>query len=155
MTKKYELLPGLKFSISYDVNVSLQDESIININTYDIKRGVNVTHLASSIKMCYASLTKGTSALLLSLILLADKLEVLNYLSEELEYSQKDTFDKIINSFPSISNKSHRWIAEMEEIASTYVDKGLNPGVFDNASYMYRLLSENKKQFSKLINENF
>jgi hypothetical protein len=46
LTKKYELLPGLKFSISYDVNVSLQDESIININTYDIKRGVNVTHLA-------------------------------------------------------------------------------------------------------------
>jgi len=122
---------------------------------FDIINLGNVTQLASSIKMCYASLTKGTSALLLSLILLADKLEVLNYLSEELEYSQKDTFDKIINSFPSISNKSDRWIGEMEEIASTYVDKELNPGVFDNASYIYRLLSKDKKRFSKLIEENF
>jgi 3-hydroxyisobutyrate dehydrogenase-like beta-hydroxyacid dehydrogenase len=132
-----------------------EEVSYLNSLAFDIINLGNETQLASSIKMCYASLTKGTSALLLSLILLADKLEVSNYLFEELEYSQQETLDKIMNSFPSIANKSSRWIAEMEEIASTYVDNEQSPGVFDNASYIYRLLSKNKKQFSKLIAENF
>tara|TARA_B100001142_G_scaffold44400_1_gene40474 strand:+ start:4316 stop:5155 length:840 start_codon:yes stop_codon:yes gene_type:complete len=109
------------------------------------------TELSSSLKMCYASLTKGSSALLISLILLAEKLNVLDHLFDELKHSQNDTLNTIKKSFPVISSKSERWIAEMEEIGSTYYENELNPGVFDNASYIYKLISKNKTKLTKLL----
>ena len=53
--------------------------------------------------------------------------------------------------------KSGRWIAEMREIASTYVSQSLNSGSLDNSAYIYSLVSliENKeiKDLSNLMNE--
>ncbi len=112
---------------------------------------------ASSIKMCYASLTKGTSALWISLLLLSKKLNIFDELIEELDYSQKDTLIKMKNQLPKLPLKSGRWIAEMQEIASTYVSQSLNSGSFDNSAYIYSLVSliENKeiKDLSNLMNE--
>jgi len=112
---------------------------------------------ASSIKMCYASLTKGTSALWISLLLLSKKLNIFDELIEELDYSQKDTLIKMENQIPKLPLKSGRWIAEMQEIASTYVSQGLNSGSFDNSAYIYSLVAliENKeiKDLSNLMNE--
>jgi 3-hydroxyisobutyrate dehydrogenase-like beta-hydroxyacid dehydrogenase len=112
---------------------------------------------ASSIKMCYASLTKGTSALWISLLLLSKKLNIFEELIEELDYSQKDTLIKMKNQIPKLPLKSGRWIAEMREIASTYVSQSLNSGSLDNSAYIYSLVSliENKKikDLSNLMNE--
>ena len=112
---------------------------------------------ASSIKMCYASLTKGTSALWISLLLLSKKLNIFDELIEELDYSQKDTLIKMENQIPKLPLKSGRWIAEMREIASTYVSQSLNSGSLDNSAYIYSLVSliENKeiKDLSNLMDE--
>jgi len=112
---------------------------------------------ASSIKMCYASLTKGTNALWISLLLLSKKLNIFDELIAELDYSQKDTLIKMKNQIPKLPLKSGRWIAEMQEIASTYVSQGLNSGSFDNSAYIYSLVAliENKeiKDLSNLMNE--
>ena len=70
---------------------------------------------------------------------------------DELKYSQNDTINKIKKSFPVISSKSERWIGEMEEIGSTYYANELNAGVFDNASYIYKLISKNKTKLIKLL----
>ena len=110
---------------------------------------------ASSIKMCYASLTKGTNALWISLLLLSEKLNILNELIEEFDYSQKESLIKMKNQIPKLPSKSGRWIAEMREIASTYKSQSLHSGSFDNSSYIYNLLSmmENKniKDLSDII----
>ena len=107
--------------------------------------------------MCYASLTKGTNALWISLLLLSKKLNIFDELIEELDYSQKDTLIKMKNQIPKLPLKSGRWIAEMQEIASTYVSQSLNSGSFDNSAYIYNLVSliENKeiKDLSNLMNE--
>ena len=112
---------------------------------------------ASSIKMCYASLTKGTNALWVSLLLLSEKLNIFDELIEELNYSQKDSLIKMKNQIPKLPSKSGRWIAEMREIASTYKSQNLHPGSFDNSSYIYNLVSliENKniKDLSNIIAE--
>ena len=123
----------------------------LNSSAFEVIDLGKKTQLSSSLKMCYASLTKGSSALLISLILLADKLNVLDYLFDELKYSQNDTINKIKKSFPVISSKSERWIGEMEEIGSTYYANELNAGVFDNASYIYKLISKNKTKLIKLL----
>ena len=110
---------------------------------------------ASSIKMCYASLTKGTNALWISLLLLSEKLNIFNELIEEFDYSQKESLIKMKNQIPKLPSKSGRWIAEMREIASTYKSQSLHSGSFDNSSYIYNLLSmmENKniKDLSDII----
>ena len=112
---------------------------------------------ASSIKMCYASLTKGTNALWISLLLLSKKLNIFDELIAELDYSQKDTLIKMKNQIPKLPLKSGRWIAEMREIASTYISQSLNSGSLDNSAYIYSLVSliENKeiKDLSNLMNE--
>ena len=41
--------------------------------------------------MCYASLTKGTNALWISLLLLSEKLNIFNELIEEFDYSLKES----------------------------------------------------------------
>ena len=110
---------------------------------------------ASSIKMCYASLTKGTNALWVSLLLLSEKLSIFDELIAELNYSQKESLTKMKNQIPKLPAKSGRWIAEMREIASTYKSQSLHSGSFDNSSYIYNLLSmmENKniKDLSDII----
>ena len=105
-----------------------------------INLGVNL-EAASSIKMCYASLTKGTNALWVSLLLLSAKLNIFDELIEELNYSQKESLTKMENQISKLPSKSGRWIAEMREIASTYKSKNLHPGSFDNSSYIYNLVS--------------
>ena len=101
---------------------------------------------ASSIKMCYASLTKGTNALWISLLLLSEKLNIFNELIEEFDYSQKESLIKMKNQIPKLPSKSGRWIAEMREIASTYKSQSLHSGSFDNSSYIYNLLSMTMKK---------
>ena len=112
---------------------------------------------ASSIKMCYASLTKGTNALWISLLLLSEKLNIFDELIEELNYSQKDSLTKMKNQIPKLPTKSGRWIAEMREIASTYKSQNLHPGSFDNSSYIYNLVSlienNNIKDLADIVTE--
>ena len=144
--------PNLYISGKYAKEVEcLQSKAFTIINL-----GVNL-EAASSIKMCYASLTKGTNALWVSLLLLSEKLNIFNELIEELNYSQKDSLTKMKNQIPKLPTKSGRWVAEMREIASTYKSQNLHPGSFDNSSYIYNLVSliENKniKELSNIIAE--
>ncbi len=117
----------------------------------------NELEAASSIKMCYASLTKGTNALWVSLLLLSKKLNIYDELIEELNYSQKDSITKMKNQIPRLPSKSGRWIAEMREIACTYKSQNLHSGSFDNSAYIYNLLSlienNNIKDLSNIIAE--
>ena len=126
-------------------------------NAFQIINLGNELEAASSIKMCYASLTKGTNALWVSLLLLSKKLNIFDELIEELNYSQKDSITKMKNQIPRLPSKSGRWIDEMREIASTYKSQNLHSGSFDNSAYIYNLVSliENKniKDLSKIIAE--
>ena len=144
--------PNLYISGKYAKDVECLQSKAFKI----INLGVNL-EAASSIKMCYASLTKGTNALWVSLLLLSEKLNIFNELIEELNYSQKDSLTKMKNQIPKLPTKSGRWVAEMREIASTYKSQNLHPGSFDNSSYIYNLVSliENKniKELSNIIAE--
>ena len=143
---------------NYKPNLYLSGKNIKKIdkmksNAFNIINLGEETKLASSLKMCYASWTKGSSALIISMLLLAEKSNVLFQLLDELNYSQKELITKMIKTFPSISEKSYRWIAEMEEIASTYYENELNPGALDNASSIYKLISRNKNKLAKFLDQ--
>jgi len=94
---------------------------------------------ASAVKMCYAALTKGTTAIATELLVAARKLGVYDTLVAELGESQAGQAKRMADAVPAMPGKAHRWIAEMEEIARTFEDVGLTPLMFKGAAEMYRL----------------
>lgn len=99
---------------------------------------------ASAIKMCYAALTKGLSALSLELLIAARSLGVYDALRNEFETSQKPMLERMERGLPNVPPKAGRWIGEMEEIASTFESVGLTPKMLEGAAEMYRLVSEHE-----------
>jgi len=97
---------------------------------------------ASGIKMCYAALTKGTSTLQVALLTVAESLGLGSELHEELAYSQKATLRSMESGIPRLPPNAHRWIGEMEEIASTFAAQGVTPNFHLGAAAIYRLLEQ-------------
>ncbi len=98
--------------------------------------------LASAIKMCYASMTKGLTALCTELLTAAEILGVSEALGVEFKLSQSALYERMERSLPSMPPKSRRWIGEMEEISATFEHVGLTPNILAGAADMYRLVGE-------------
>jgi 3-hydroxyisobutyrate dehydrogenase-like beta-hydroxyacid dehydrogenase len=99
---------------------------------------------ASAVKMCYAALTKGTTAIATELLVAARKLGVYDTLIGELRDSQGAQAKRMADAVPAMPGKAHRWVAEMEEIARTFEDVGLTPLIFQGAAEMYRLTARSE-----------
>lgn len=95
---------------------------------------------ASGFKMCYASLTKGTAALVIAQLVTASRLGLFQALVAELKLSQVDRYASAARSLPGLPAKAGRWIGEMEEIARTFDAQGVSPGFHQGAADMYRLV---------------
>lgn len=97
---------------------------------------------ASGIKMCYAALTKGLSALATELLVSARRMGLEEPLRAELEGSQSKLLEQITRAVPGMPPKAHRWIGEMEEIASTFEHLGLTPKILLGAADMYTSIAK-------------
>ena len=98
--------------------------------------------LASAIKMCYASLTKGLTALCTELLTAASVLGVSEALTAEFQLSQSALFERMERGLPSMPPKARRWIGEMEEISATFAHVGLTPNILTGAADMYRFVGD-------------
>ena len=99
---------------------------------------------ASGMKMCYAALTKGLSALGTEIMVAAAKLDLIDSLHEELRGSQAALFDWLDKGIPGMPPKSRRWVSEMEEIAATLGHLGLSSGYHLAAADLYRRVGETR-----------
>ncbi|HJO82724.1 MAG: DUF1932 domain-containing protein [SAR202 cluster bacterium] len=96
---------------------------------------------ASGIKMCYASFTKGTSALQVAMFTTAEALGLSDELASELASSQAESLKRAEANVPRLPSNAGRWIGEMEEIAATFDDAGVTPYLHRGAAEMFRLLA--------------
>jgi 3-hydroxyisobutyrate dehydrogenase-like beta-hydroxyacid dehydrogenase len=96
---------------------------------------------ASAIKMCYAALTKGTTALMTELSVAAERLGIAAVLRQELAESQQGALERLAKSVPAMIPKAHRWVGEMEEIARTFEDCGLTAKTYLGAAEMYAFVA--------------
>jgi len=106
--------------------------------TYVLGGGVGK---ASALKMCYAAYTKGTTALLCSILATAEK----NGVREELEAQWSRDWDGFAeqaqNRTRRVTAKAWRFTGEMDEISETFSEAGL-PGDFHaGAAEVYRRLA--------------
>jgi hypothetical protein len=94
--------------------------------------------LASTVKMAYASWTKGSAALLLAARALARAEGVEDVLLAEWGISQPGLGERSARSAGAAAGKGWRWVAEMEEIAATMAAAGLPEGFHRGAAEIYR-----------------
>ena len=106
---------------------------------------------ASALKMCYASQTKGTTALWLHTLITAQSLGVLDALRKEWTSGHPALWGRMEDNIPTVPHRAGRWIGEMKEIALTMEGIGLTPDAFDGAAAMYELVDAvfNQKGYSE------
>jgi 3-hydroxyisobutyrate dehydrogenase-like beta-hydroxyacid dehydrogenase len=100
------------------------------------------TGAASAIKMCYAGYTKGTSALSVGVLALAQRLGVAEELDREFSESQAAGLARMKKQIPGLPVKARRWVGEMEEIAATFGAAGLPSGFHEASAAIYGLMGE-------------
>jgi 3-hydroxyisobutyrate dehydrogenase-like beta-hydroxyacid dehydrogenase len=108
---------------------------------------------ASALKMCYASLTKGITAIAIQSYVTAKSFGLDEILFDELKRSMSGTFEKLNKSIPNMAPKAGRWVGEMEEIAKTYESIGLSPKLFQGVAETYRFIAEQTPLGKEIIEE--
>jgi len=96
---------------------------------------------ASAMKMCYASLTKGTWTLYTAALVTAEAMGLSDALLTELSSSRPGVVADMERMVPRLPVDAVRWIGEMEEIAATFGQAGLPTGFHRGAAEMFRILN--------------
>jgi 3-hydroxyisobutyrate dehydrogenase-like beta-hydroxyacid dehydrogenase len=97
---------------------------------------------ASALKMCYAAITKGLTAVGTQAFTSAAAAGLLSLLLDELRNSQPALLSWLERMVTSSPPKAYRWIAEMEEIARTFSTAGFTPKLFRGAADTYKRIAE-------------
>jgi len=90
------------------------------LNTKHISRDIGG---ASGLKMCFASLTKGFTALAIQSFTTAHRLGVTTELQEYLNAYSPKTLE-LTKGLTSMPPKAYRWVREMQEISATFHEDG-------------------------------
>ncbi|MFC2034113.1 DUF1932 domain-containing protein [Chloroflexota bacterium] len=98
---------------------------------------------ASGLKMVYAAMTKGTSALSIELLVAAWRMGLYEALIKEWQSSQPERYGHLSKSLQSVPSKAKRWIGEMEEIAKTFSNVDLTPKILEGTADLYRFVGNN------------
>ena len=91
---------------------------------------------ASGLKMSYAGITKGTTAIAAAMLLGAARFGCGEALLAELSNSQPEMLKRMRSSIPGMYDKAYRWVGEMEEISDFL---GANPPSADMYAAIARL----------------
>lgn len=97
---------------------------------------------ASGLKMCYASLTKGFTALAIQSFTTAQQLGVLDDLKQEMQPANWERAEKGVTAMPP---KAYRWVREMEEIALAFEeDGGFAQSSFQGAARVFQAVADSE-----------
>ena len=111
------------------------------------QNGVRVSDLhgpvgaASGLKMSYAGITKGLTALASAMMLAATRFGAAPALAAELAASQPELLKMFRTSVPTMYSKAYRWVAEMEEIASFAGEDAATREMYTGIARLYEKLA--------------
>mgnify|MGYP001495385936 FL=1 len=106
----------------------------------DVRTAGTEVGQASGIKMCYAAMTKGSSALYSELLMAAEMMGLSDFVIAEFQSSQPAVLQRMERGLPGVPAKARRWVSEMEEIMDTFEHLGLTPHLFQGVADMYRMI---------------
>lgn len=96
---------------------------------------------ASAMKMSYAGITKGFTALGAAMMLAATRVGTAEDLRAELSASQPALFTWLARQVPNMYSKAYRWVAEMEEIAQFVGEDPAARQFYEGAARLYERLA--------------
>src|SRR6478672_9556157 len=97
---------------------------------------------ASALKMSYAGITKGLTALGAAMMLAATRGGSAEALRSELAESRPDLLRYLSNQMPTMYSKAYRWVAELDEIASFVDDEHAEHEMLSAAARLYERLAD-------------
>jgi len=103
----------------------------------DVRDMRAATGAASALKLAYAGVTKGLTAIGAVTRAAAERNGVAEALRAEVLASQPELTDWLDRQVPKMPPKAYRWVAEMEEIAAFLGDEGAGSGIYDGAARFY------------------
>jgi 3-hydroxyisobutyrate dehydrogenase-like beta-hydroxyacid dehydrogenase len=96
---------------------------------------------SSALKLSYAGITKGITALGACMILAAERAGSGKFLKEELLASQPQIMTRLSKSLPEMYSKAYRWVDEMESISEFIGDTFPENNIFVGAAALFERIS--------------
>ena len=96
---------------------------------------------ASAVKMCTASVYKGTTAVWAQALQTAYALGVLDVVLDDLREEHPDEVERVGRRISVSTSKAARFVGEMEQIAATQEAAGASGELFDGMAAVYRRLA--------------
>ena len=96
---------------------------------------------ASAMKMSYAGITKGFTALGAAMMLAATQAGTAEALVAEMKISQPALLKWLSTQMPRMHSKAYRWVAEMEEIATFIGEDRPGAGFYASAARLYEAIA--------------
>ena len=96
---------------------------------------------ASALKMSYAGITKGLTALASVMLLAATRAGTAEALHRELAHSQPELLSWFERQVPSMFPKAYRWVAEMDEIAGFIEGDEAGRALYGSIARLYERLA--------------
>jgi putative dehydrogenase len=96
---------------------------------------------ASALKMCFAGIAKGYTAVATAMTIAAMRVGAADALHAELAAREPAALAALNRKVPDMIPKAYRWVAEMEEIAKFLVPDGTGE-IFEGAAAVYSRIAE-------------
>ena len=96
---------------------------------------------ASGLKMSYAGITKGTTAIAAAMLLGAARFGCGEALIAELSKSQPEMLKRMRGGIPGMYDKAYRWVGEMEEISDFHGPNKPAADMYAAIARLYELLA--------------
>ncbi|MGY3608011.1 MULTISPECIES: DUF1932 domain-containing protein [unclassified Bradyrhizobium] len=110
--------PGSAGPTFYVSGEHAQDLAVLKQFGLDLRIVEGPVGAASALKMSYAGINKGLTAVGAAMVLAATRAGAADALRDELALSQPHILARIGNALPDMVPKAYRWVAEMREIAA-------------------------------------
>lgn len=96
---------------------------------------------ASGLKMSYAGITKGTTAIAAAMLLGAARFGCAEALIAELSSSQPEMLKRMQRSIPGMYDKAYRWVGEMQEISDFLDANAPSAEMYRGIAALYEFLA--------------
>ena len=96
---------------------------------------------ASALKLAYAGMTKGFTAIATAMLNAASREGLADALRAELVRTQPQFLARLERSIPDMFPKAYRWVAEMEQIAEFIGDDREGAAIYGGAARLYEWIA--------------
>ncbi len=133
--------PGKSGPVFYLSGKEAARAAVLGAHGIIVKRLDGRVGAASGLKMSYAGITKGFTALGAAMMLAASRFGADAALHAELAESQPQLLAQLTRSVPGMFPKAYRWVAEMEEIAGFAAADPASAAIYQGIARLYERLA--------------